>query len=71
MKKADIWSLGITIYILTFNRLPFEIGSTEIDIMERICSFNLSFDSREISRDLVEMLDMFLKKDPNDRATLD
>ena len=71
MKKADIWSLGLTIYILTFNRLPFEFGSTEIDIMERICSFNLSFDSREISRDLVEMLEMFLKKDPNDRATLD
>lgn len=26
MKKADIWALGMTVYILTFNKLPFEFG---------------------------------------------
>jgi serine/threonine protein kinase len=39
MKKADIWSLGITIYILTFNKFPFKMGNTEIDLMENICNF--------------------------------
>lgn len=30
MKKADIWALGITLYCLTFNTFPFELGNTEI-----------------------------------------
>ena len=46
MKKADVWALGVTIYILTFNHLPFDIGQTEMDIMEKICTFNLEFESR-------------------------
>ena len=60
MKKADIWSLGLTIYILTFNKLPFNIGQTEIDIMDNICTFDLKFEEREISPELKEMLIMFL-----------
>jgi serine/threonine protein kinase len=56
MKKADVWALGVTIYILTFNHFPFEIGQTELDLMERICDFNLSFEGREISESLKEML---------------
>lgn len=71
MKKADIWALGVTIYILTFNHLPFDIGQTEIDIMEQICTFKLVFESRQISEELQEMLEMFLEKDPAKRATLD
>lgn len=64
MKKADIWSLGLTIYILTFNKLPFNFGNTEIDIMENICTFDLKFEERIISEELKEMLIMFLQKDP-------
>jgi serine/threonine protein kinase len=30
MKKADIWALGITLYCLTYNTFPFELGNTEI-----------------------------------------
>ncbi len=71
MKKADIWSLGITIFILTFNKLPFNVGQTEIDIMDNICTFDLKFEEREISPELKEMLEMFLEKDPNRRATLE
>lgn len=70
MKKADIWALGVTIYILTFNQFPFAIGQTEIDLMENICKFNLEFNNREISSDLREMLCMFLEKDPSRRASL-
>lgn len=60
MKKADIWSLGMTLYILTFNSFPFPFGNTEIDIMENICTFNLHFDGRDISPELREMLEMIL-----------
>jgi len=49
MKKADIWSLGITFYCLTFNQLPFAIGNSELEIMENICTHELRFDGREIS----------------------
>ena len=41
MKKADVWALGVTLYILTFNHFPFSIGQTEIDLMENICKFKL------------------------------
>ena len=41
MKKADIWALGMTIYILTFNKLPFQYGQTELDLMDNICNFEL------------------------------
>ena len=37
MKKADVWALGITLYCTAFNKLPFELGSTEIEVMESIC----------------------------------
>lgn len=56
MRKADVWALGVTLYILTFNHFPFRIGQTEIDLMENICNFTLSFDSREVSPELQEML---------------
>jgi len=37
MKKVDIWQLGLTLYCMTFNRLPFSISGTDLDLMERIC----------------------------------
>ena len=50
MKKADIWSLGVTLFIFTYNRFPYEFRSnsdgksmTEIDIMESISNFELRF----------------------------
>ena len=71
MKKADIWALGITIYIMVFNEFPFDFGKTEIDLMESICNFQLNFPNRKVSSELTQMLSMFLEKDPEKRATLD
>jgi serine/threonine protein kinase len=52
MKKADIWALGMTLYCLTFNRFPFTLGNTEIQLMENICQHELKFEGREISNEL-------------------
>jgi [calcium/calmodulin-dependent protein kinase] kinase len=72
MKKADIWALGITLYCLTFNCFPFELGNTEIQLMENICLHNLKFDSkRPISPGLKELIEMMLEKDPQKRASLE
>ena len=71
MKKADIWALGITIYIMVFNEFPFDIRRTEIDLMENICNFQLNFPNRKVSSELRQMLSMFLEKDPEKRATLE
>ena len=28
MKKADVWALGVTLYIITYNRFPYELNNT-------------------------------------------
>lgn len=71
MKKADIWALGMTLYCLTFNNLPFQGGDTELSLMENICKVEISYDSREISNELKELLEAMLAKDPLKRNSLE
>jgi serine/threonine protein kinase len=49
MKKTDIWAFGVTLYCLAFNRLPFSIGHSPLDIMSHICEDELKFEGRKIS----------------------
>eukprot|EP00349_Pseudokeronopsis_sp_Brazil_P000170 CAMPEP_0202958584 /NCGR_PEP_ID=MMETSP1396-20130829/2886_1 /ASSEMBLY_ACC=CAM_ASM_000872 /TAXON_ID= /ORGANISM="Pseudokeronopsis sp., Strain Brazil" /LENGTH=209 /DNA_ID=CAMNT_0049676733 /DNA_START=470 /DNA_END=1102 /DNA_ORIENTATION=+ len=51
MKKTDIWALGVTFYCIAFNRMPFPIGHTDLEIMDHICNHQLSFEGRDISSD--------------------
>lgn len=79
MKKADVWSLGITLYIITYNRFPYEFKSnnnnrcmTELDIMDTIANFKLTFpeDSRLVSPELKYMLSLMLEKDFSKRPDI-
>jgi serine/threonine protein kinase len=69
MKKGDIWSLGISLYNMTFNCFPYDSGSSELELMDNIQNFKLEFKSRRISEDLIELLSLMLEKDPNKRPS--
>lgn len=57
MKKADIWALGVTLYCMTFNKMPFPIHGTDIEVMDRIYNNQIDFESeREISEELKQFL---------------
>ena len=79
MKKADVWAMGVTLYIFTYNRFPYEFRSntdgncmTEIDIMESISNFHLNFpeNGRKVSDDLKALLAMMLDRDPTRRPEI-
>jgi serine/threonine protein kinase len=45
-KRADLWSIGIIIYILVCGRAPFEAKTTE-DLVEKIKKGDFLFNGRE------------------------
>lgn len=47
MKKADIWAMGVTLYCMTYNKMPFPIHGTDIDVMDRIYKHRLDLDSED------------------------
>lgn len=67
--KEDIWSLGVTLYQLLFNRLPFE-GSNLYEIIKSIRSTELSFPP-DADQAIVELLKGMLSVDPSQRYTLE
>jgi serine/threonine protein kinase len=79
MKKADVWALGVTLYILTYNRFPYELSpmtdghcTTELDIMEAIANVDVQFSDSErpVSAELKQLLSQMLEKDPERRPDI-
>lgn len=62
-KPVDIWSLGISIYCLVYEKLPYETNNIEEEIKKE---FNIPFGSEELR----QVLKATLEKDPELRATI-
>ena len=67
--KADIWSLGITLYALAAGRMPWKNGSREM-ILDQIRSGSLpAYGIKD--RSFLEIIKKCLNPIPNQRATID
>ena len=64
-QKSDLWSLGITIYILYFGEPPF-IGNRPNDVLESIKKNETRLEEMKDS-DLKDLLKKMLKSDVNER----
>ena len=72
-KADDVWELGVTLYCLLYNKVPFW-GQTEFQIMEAIRTQELPIppaEYRQVSDELMNMLNSLLQKDVSKRATLE
>jgi serine/threonine protein kinase len=67
--KVDLWSLGVVIYQLIFNKLPYE-GYEAKDVLKSINTKSLEFPKNiQISDDLLDLLKKLIEKEPSKRLT--
>lgn len=68
-RKADVWALGVTLFCLSFNSVPYD-GANEFWIMESIKKNPLTFpETRKISDELRSLIKFVLDKNPQTRPT--
>ena len=69
--KADIWALGVTLYAMTFNKMPFW-ADNELELGNVIMTDEVGFEhSREASLELKQLIKKLLNKDPAERPDLE
>jgi carbon catabolite-derepressing protein kinase len=66
-KKADIWSLGVLLYRLLYNRYPFN-AKNEFQMLEKIRKWKLAVG--EGGSELAALLEGMLSKDPAGRFSI-
>lgn len=64
--KSDLWSLGVILYQLLFNRYPY-YADTPYTLIERIESHPLSFPQSNISHECISLIYSLLTKDVSHR----
>ena len=66
---ADIWALGVTLYAMVYNRLPF-LAPTEMDLLDAILKEDLKMGARNLSEGLSSLLTGMLDKNLATRLNL-
>eukprot|EP01117_Protostelium_nocturnum_P002832 TRINITY_DN13752_c0_g1_i1.p1 TRINITY_DN13752_c0_g1~~TRINITY_DN13752_c0_g1_i1.p1 ORF type:complete len:354 (-),score=98.58 TRINITY_DN13752_c0_g1_i1:244-1305(-) len=64
----DVWALGVTIYFLTFGKLPYE-GETEALLYDNVRTESVEF-PKGTNENLKNLVNSLLTKDPEERITL-
>jgi len=68
--KADIWALGVTLYAMVYNKMPFWADS-ELELANVIMNEEIDFNhDREVSLELKHLIQKLLDKDPSKRPDL-
>jgi serine/threonine protein kinase len=68
-QKADLWSLGILLYVMTTGKFPFN-GTTEQCIVQQICRGDLRY-TKSIDAEVEQLVRRLTKVNPNERPTID
>ena len=66
--ECDLWSLGVVIYVLYFNKYPYD-ASTELGIYNKIKNFGQKILNKSEDKNLDNLIRQLLTADPKKRIT--
>ena len=67
-RKADMWSLGVTLFVCAFGRDPWNEKGKNENVRPRILEGRILFDEG-VDRELADLISRLLKVDPDERLS--